>query len=127
MRNLSFELSPLELDGSSNQAQYHADEIAKSRPFYIPDMSKDQQIIKMMKESEISPLKACFQHLLTACDFRRPFISKRNWTVFENMIKIENILVEKNMQSIFGRLDIGISKMVRGNYTVLVIFIHPLK
>ena len=62
--NVTLKLSPLELDESSNQAQYHAEEIAKSRPFFIPDISKDQQIIKMIKESEISPLKECFQHLI---------------------------------------------------------------
>ena len=60
----TFQLSPLELDESSNQAQCHAEEIAKSKPFFIPDISKDQQIIKMIKESEISPLEACFQHLI---------------------------------------------------------------
>ena len=59
--------------------------------------------------------------------FILPFVYKRNWTVFENFIKIEDIPVAKNIQNIFGRLDIGISKTVRGNYTVLVIFIHPLK
>ena len=30
----------------------------------------------------------------------------------------------KNNENLFGRLDIGISKTVRGNYTVLVILIN---
>ena len=52
------------LDGNSNQAQEHADEIAKSRPFYMRDIPKDQQMIEMVKETETVMsrlnLKACF-------------------------------------------------------------------
>ena len=51
------------LDGNSNQAQEHADEIAKSKPFYMRDIPKDQQIIEMVKETDMSRLnlKACFE------------------------------------------------------------------
>jgi len=51
------------LDGDSNKAQDHADEIATSRPFYIRDIPKDNQIIKMTKEDAMSQLnlEACFE------------------------------------------------------------------
>ena len=51
------------LDGNTNQAQGHADKIANSRPFYMPDIPKDQQIIIMAKDTDLSRLnlKACFE------------------------------------------------------------------
>ena len=51
------------LDGNTNQAQKHADKIANSRPFYMRDIPKDQQIIKMAKDTDLSQLnlKACFE------------------------------------------------------------------
>ena len=51
------------LDGNTNQAQKHADKIANSRPFYMPDIPKDQQIIIMAKDTDLSRLnlKACFE------------------------------------------------------------------
>ena len=51
------------LDGNTNQAQKHADKIANSRPFYMPDIPKDQQIIIMAKNTDLSRLnlKACFE------------------------------------------------------------------
>ena len=49
------------LDGNTNQAQEHADKIANSRPFYMPDIPKDQQIIIMAKDKSRLNLKACFE------------------------------------------------------------------
>lgn len=51
------------LDGNTNQAQEHADKIANSRPFYMRDIPKDQQIIIMAKDTDLSQLnlKACFE------------------------------------------------------------------
>ena len=51
------------LDGNTNQAQKHADKIANSRPFYMQDIPKDQQVIIMAKDTDLSRLnlKACFE------------------------------------------------------------------
>ena len=44
---------------------------------------------------------------------------------FQNLSKMGESLMGKNSETLFGQLDIGISQTVRGNHTVLVIFIHP--
>ena len=77
----------------------------------------------MIKEADMSRLnlKACLWSFipLTAYD-QKPFVER-----FQNLWKIGESLIGKNSENPFERLDIGISKTARGNYTVLVILIHP--
>merc|ERR1711990_642259 len=94
----SSQLVRWKLDGNSNQAQEHADEMAKSKPFYMRDIPKEQ-IIDVVKGTDMSRFN----------------------------LKIGESLMGKNSENLFGRLDIGISNTLRGNYTVLVILIHPSK